>query len=368
MATRELVKLNDGSTRYKYKIRRKLPDGRILTRVKQFRTDKAGQRWARSLEAELDAGKAVPTLTDAQRTFADLSARYRLEALPGYDAKERKLRSTRLDWWEARLGATPLIALRRPLLMEHLAALERGEGTPRGPVGPATRNRYIGVLRHVLGTAVRWEWLEHNPASRLSRPKIDQEPPGRARYLDDDERERLLVACEAEDSLILAPLVKLALLTGCRRGELLGLRWGDVDWHRRQFSLIGDDGKRRTKNRQGRSVALSASALAVLRDLSQVRKIGCDLVFSNGDGQVTVPRPAFNRALRRAEIQDFRFHDLRHTFASYLLMSGASLAELAEALGHKTLAMVKRYSHLSRAHAASVVDRMDARLMGGGFG
>jgi integrase len=160
----------------------------------------------------------------------------------------------------------------------------------------------------------------------------------------------------------------LAHYTGYRRGELLALRWRDVDWHRRQFSLIGDDGDRRTKNRQGRSVALSASALAVLRELSQLRKIDCDRIFANGEGRVTFPRPAFNRALQRAQIHNFRFHDLRHTFASYLLMSGTSLAELAEALGHKTLAMVKRYAHLSRAHAASVVDRMDARLMGDGFG
>ena len=195
-----------------------------------------------------------------------------------------------------------------------------------------------------------------------------QEPPGRARYLSDDERDRLIAACEESRCKILAPMVKFALFTGCRQGELIGLRWRDVDWHRRQLALVGDDGTRHTKNRQGRSVALSASAIAVLRDLKKHRRTDTDRVFAGRNGRAVFPRGSFVEAVKRAGLEDFRFHDLRHTFASYLLMSGASLAELAEALGHKTLAMVKRYAHLSRAHAASVVDRMDARLIDEGFG
>lgn len=368
MATREVVTLKDGAQRFKYKVRRKLPDGRTLTRVKQFRTDSAGKRWARALEAKIDACKPVPGRRVEQRSFRDLTTRYRAEVLPGYDAKEHQLRSTRLAWWEDQLGAIPLIALRRSHLLECLGALERGEGTPRGPVGPATRNRYIGVLRHVFFVAMRWEWMEHNPASRLSRPKKDQEPPGRVRFLSDSEREALLGACAKSRSRRLAPLVTLALLTGCRRGELLGLRWGDIDWHRRQLALVGDDGSRHTKSRHGRSVPLSASAVEVLHELKRVRHVGSDLVFANRRGVAVFPRQAFAHALEVAGIEDFRFHDLRHTFASCLLMSGASLPELAEALGHKTLAMVKRYAHLSRSHALSVVDRMDARLQTDGFG
>jgi integrase len=91
-------------------------------------------------------------------------------------------------------------------------------------------------------------------------------------------------------------------------------------------------------------------------------------VFVSRNGCATVPRAAFDHALKAAEIEDFRFHDLRQTFASYLLMSGASLAELAETLGHRILAMVKRYARPSCSHALSVVDRMDARLTDRGFG
>ena len=174
--------------------------------MRHFRTDKAGERWARSLEAQIDTGKTVPTRTQTRRTFGDLCARYRRDVLPDCEIKEQRLRDTRLTWWEERLASIPLVGLRRVDRLELLADLEHGRGTPKGkPVGPATRNRYIGVLRHVLGMAVRWEWLEHNPASRLSRPKRDQEPPGRARYLSNEERERLLAECETSRCRVLAP-------------------------------------------------------------------------------------------------------------------------------------------------------------------
>jgi len=361
--------LKDGSRRFKYKIRRRLPDGRMLTRVQQFRTDKAGKRWARRLEAQLDDGKFVDSRPGEQRTMAELFARYRAEVVPGYSERERRTRETKLAWWEKRLGAIRLVALRRAHLLEGLVALENGVGTPSGrPLSPPTRRRYIAAIQHVLTQAIRWEWLETSPAFKLARPGKDKESPGRIRYLSDDERERLLAACEAQRERRLAPLVQLAILTGCRQGELLSLRWGDIDWRRRQLALVGDDGTRRTKNREGRGVPLTASAIEVLRRLRQCQVGESELVFANRRGKAPFPRQAFLQAVLEAGIENFRFHDLRHTFASYLLMSGASLAELAEALGHKTLAMVKRYSHISRSHAATVVDRMEARLKSGGFG
>lgn len=369
MATREIITLSDGSTRYKYKIRRKQPDGTYLTRVRQFRTDTAGKRWARSLEAQIDDGKQIDTRRIEQRALSDLIARYRREVVSGYDATEQRRRLGRLAWWEGHLGTLKLSALRRAHLLECLGKLELGESPSGRPLSPATRKRYIATIQHVFSMALRWEWVEVNPAARLARPGKDRESPGRVRFLSDDERDRLLKACGRQRNRLLAPLVHFALLTGCRQGELLGLRWSDIDWHRRQLALIGDDGARKTKNRHGRSVALTDTALGILRDLKRVRSVASDLVFANGRGVARFPREAFERAVREAEIEDFRFHDLRHTFASYLLMSGATLPELADALGHRTLAMVKRYAHLSRSHAASVVDRMEQRLRdGGGFG
>jgi len=138
--------------------------------------------------------------------------------------------------------------------------------------------------------------------------------------------------------------------------------------NRRPFTRSVGSNPTPSANDQGRSVALSTSALAILRALHKTRRVDTDRVFIGRNGRAAFPRNSFLKAIERAGLEDFRFHDLRHTFASYLLMSGASLAESAEALGHKTLAMVKRYAHLSRAHAATVVNRMDARLREDGFG
>jgi hypothetical protein len=110
MATREIVQLADGTKRYKYKIRRKLADGRTVTRVKQFRTDTAGERWARRLEVEIDAGKNVPALETEQRSFGDLARRYRTEMLPGYDARVTRQANGRPH----RIGQTEPVRLLYP--------------------------------------------------------------------------------------------------------------------------------------------------------------------------------------------------------------------------------------------------------------
>jgi integrase len=118
-----------------------------------------------------------------------------------------------------------------------------------------------------------------------------------------------------------------------------------------------------TKNNERRAVPLVEHALSVMRRLRRPIDADADLVFGyNRKNKTPNLRTAWNQALRRAEIQDFRFHDLRHTTASYLAMNGASLAEIAEILGHKTLQMVKRYAHVSEQHTARVVAVMNARM------
>ena len=103
----------------------------------------------------------------------------------------------------------------------------------------------------------------------------------------------------------------------------------------------------------------------VLSDYSKVRRLDTDLVFTNSEGRAIFPRKAWELAFSASQIEDFRFNGLRHSAASYLAMSGATLAEIAEVLGHKTLAMVKRYSHLTEQHTIAVVARMNAKFIGG---
>ena len=151
----------------------------------------------------------------------------------------------------------------------------------------------------------------------------------------------------------------LALATGARQGEIIGLTWKDVDLETGRLTF------HETKNGERRSVTVTGEALNVLRDHSKVRRIDSDLVFPGNTGKPAYLRNAWLQALGDAEIKDFRWHDIRHTSASYLAMSGATLAEIAEILGHKTLQMVKRYAHLTEDHKAEVLERMTSKMVKG---
>jgi integrase len=218
-------------------------------------------------------------------------------------------------------------------------------------------NRYLGALSHAFSIAVKeWGWLEDSPMRKVSKPR---EPRGRVRFLSDEERTRLLDACQGSHNPYLSAIVTLALATGARRGELLGLRWPDVDLRRGTLTF------HQTKNRERRAVPLTGQALALMCEHAKVRRLDTALVFPNPTGtKPATIRAAWEGAVEHADIKDFRFHDLRHSAASYLAMSGASLAEIAEVLGHKTLAMVKRYAHLSEAHTRNVVARMNQAIFG----
>jgi integrase len=215
--------------------------------------------------------------------------------------------------------------------------------------------------------------------SKITKPK---EPRGRVRYLSEDttgphgeiipgELTRLMKACRESASPDLYAAVVLSLATGARAQEILGLRWPQVDFTRKVATLLD------TKNGEIRTLPLAGLALALLRERSKVRRLDTDLIFPGrivrapGADSAKAYRPVvlrtpFLTALKRAGITDFRWHDLRHSAASYLAMNGASLAEIAEILGHKTLEMVRRYAHLSPAHTASVVERMNKRIFGEG--
>jgi integrase len=202
--------------------------------------------------------------------------------------------------------------------------------------------------------AVReYHWLTANPVRRVSKPK---EPDGIVRYLSDEERERLLKACRASEYGELELIVMLAITTGMRKGEILGLRWPDVDLKRAQAVL------QKTKNREKRAVPLVPRVITLLQAHAKVRRLDSDLIFQ-GTGKLD---HWFGRALEEAKIEDFRFHDLRHTAASYLAMSGATLLEIGAVLGHKTAAMTKRYAHLANAHTSAVVQRMAEKFLGSG--
>ena len=219
--------------------------------------------------------------------------------------------------------------------------------TRRVTVATATANRSLAVLKHMFKLAIRWGHLGRNPAADL-RP--EREKNRREFFLDEEQAVRLL----AEVPGWLRPLVLAALHTGARRGELLGLHWGDVNLERSEVTF------RATKNGEPRTVRLSATLREALRETPSRFRGGS--VFRNAAGEPLMPKGiswAFERAVERAKLDGFRFHDLRHSAASFMVQGGIPLNTVRDILGHKSLEMTLRYAHLAPDHQADAVAVMD---------
>lgn len=341
-----------GETVYRVKVRMKgyPPQSSTFKRLTDARI------WAKDIESDIRHGRHFKTFEAKRHTLAELIDRYMTG--PASDKKDFPQKVRQLQWWKARFGSRLLADLTAPVLAEQRDILIAGtDKTPPKPRNPATGNRYLAALSDVFTYAVKeCDWMEENPMRKVTRRK---ESKGRERFLSDAERERLLAACRASTNPDLYPAVVLSLATGARRMEILGLRWPQVDLTRSVITLTD------TKNGESRVLPLSDQVRELLRERAKVRRIHSDLVFpSRSDTQPVQLRHAWHEALKVAAIEDFHWHDLRHSAASYLAMGGATLMEIAAVLGHKTLAMVKRYSHLSEPHTAAVVERMNSAIFG----
>jgi integrase len=345
MATIQARPGRQGRAHYRVQIRL-----RGVYRTATFPTLAAARQWAAVTEGALRAGRHFPTRDAMPHIVAELLERYEREVLPNKSPRTVVHQVTHLAWWRTELGSLRLqeVTPTRLATCRDQLAVERA---------PGTVNQYLASLSHAFSVAVtEWAWLEDSPCRRVRRLR---EPRGRVRFLTEEERARLLPACRASHNRALYPLVVLALATGARKMELLQLTWGDVHFHHATMTL------QHTKNQERRTLPLADVALEVVQSLAKVRRLHTTLLFPRADGQQPVDvRYAWAHALQVAQISDFRFHDLRHSAASYLAMNGASLVEIAEVLGHKTLQMVKRYAHLSVAHTAGVVARMNAAIFG----
>lgn len=349
MANIQKRTIKDGTIVYRVRVRRK--GAPLQTATFPRLTD--AKKWAQVTEGAVLEGRHFKSAEAKRHTLAEMIDRYLREVLPRKSASSIYMQTLQLRWWKGQLGHRALAEITPPLLAGYREKLAQGERKPRSN---ATQVRYLAALSHTFTIAVReWQWCEDNPVRKVAKPR---EPRGRIRCLNDQERQHLLEACQASRNPYLYQVVILALATGARRGELLSLRWPDMDLKRGMLIF------HETKNGERRAVPLTGQALTLMQQHAKVRRLNTQLVFPNAAGTKPLSiRDAFNRAVERAGITDFTFHDLRHSAASYLAMSGASMMEIAEILGHKTLAMVKRYSHLSEQHTRSVVERMNTRYL-----
>lgn len=362
MATIVKVQGKKGVT-WKVVIRRKGTD--TITETFRLKTDAVA--WANKTEAAIRDGEYHETRESQKRTVAEMIDRFCQDFLTGKSADDTR---RQLNWWKKQIGHLKISAVKPSVILECRDKLRnepivttrkvKGEEirTER-PRDPATCNRYMAALSTAFTTATKeMQWAKTNPVTDISSLK---ESKGRVRFLDDGERERLLEACKVSDNPYLLQIVTLALSTGMRRGEILRLTWSNVDMRGRRLTLLD------TKNGTTRVLPITSKAYEVLDEWKQakVRRIDTDLVFPGQAAFNTGPasiRTAWLFAVKRAGIVDFRFHDLRHSCASYLAMNGCSLLEIAAVLGHKTLAMVQRYAHLSEVHTHNVLERMNNKI------
>lgn len=219
---------------------------------------------------------------------------------------------------------------------------------------PATVNKHISIIKAMIKKAVDWSMVESEVLKRVRTVKPLTENNKRLRYLSKEECQNLINACQGNTK----PIVITALNTGMRKEEILSLKWDNVDL-KHGFILLD-----RTKNGDRREIPINETLRATLQGLT--RRLDIPYVFydpATGKRYKNVKR-SFKTACKRAGITDFKFHDLRHTFASHLVMAGVDITTVKELLGHKTLTMTLRYSHLAPSHKVKAVDVLDATING----
>lgn len=318
------------------------------------------RKWASKIETEIREGKYFNIAESRKHTLGELIDRYLDIELPKKPRSE-KLQRTQLNYWKNALGCYLLVDITPALIVQERERLHQ-QPTPKGPSrSPATVNRYLAALSHALSVAVmEWGWLNESPMKKVKRL---QEPRGRDRFLSKTEIDRLLEVAKKGTSPHLYLIVVLAVATGMRQGEILNLKWKDVDLGYQRITLG------HTKNGEKRVVPLCDFVSEKFKEfkLDVPRRIDTNYVFphSKKDRPVNF-RKAWEKALIEAGIDNFRFHDLRHTAASHLAMDGATTQVIADILGHKTLNMVKRYAHFTDQHKADAVGRMNNKIFGAG--
>lgn len=286
----------------------------------------------------VEQAKCLGFAPPSEETFADVGKRFLAHQKPRLTGKSFERETGIVNDRLGKFFTGPIANLRRVDVQRYITKRA-------GEVSNHSVQKELNVLKHLLRLAVEWETIPLNPAQGVKPPRV---PAGRVRYLQPPELHSLLAACQDW----LRPVVGLAVATGMRGSEIVGLRWVDLD------SMQGRIVLPQTKNGDGRIVYLNASALAALSAVPRPPQAKANSPIFTGitPEQVSV---AFARLCRSQGVEDFRFHDLRHTAASWLRMRGADIHTVAQLLGHKDLRMAARYQHLSPGYLAEAVAALD---------
>ncbi len=306
------------------------------------------ERWASELRQQIDTGGIVKKteIEPAAKTavyFNELAERY-LSYTNGRLKSHERLKSfvrTLMKYFKnIRLDNFSIMAI------ENMQSdiIKKG-------LSIAYANRLVAVLKRMLAKALDWELAPEETLKKVRKVKLLKGENTRLRYLSEEEAERLIDNCTG----YLKPVVITALNTGMRRSEIINLTWDRVDLKNRVILLD------KTKNGERREIPINNNLHTVLSKL--VRRIDADYVFYNPETLKPYYdfKKAWHNALKKSRILDFHFHDLRHTFASWLVMKGVDLMTVKELLGHKDIKMTLRYSHLSKAHIKNAISVLDEK-------
>ena len=306
---------------------------------------KQAQRIHDKVKGQIVEGKWFEKLPGEEMNFEQLMAKYMNEHSPKKSPKQHIRDKSSLRHLNPYFGALGLPEITSRVVNEYKAK-RYNEGA-----SPGTINRELVLLKHAFSMAYReWELLPDNPVKNV---RLEREPQGRVRYLTDEEFERLLEAC----AKWLKPIVLVARHTGMRRENVLSLTWTQVDLFRRVILLDY------TKNRERHGIPLNDTLMELFKGLYKVRHINSLYVFCRANGKRYVElKGAFRRAVKAAGIENFRFHDLRHCFASALVQRGIDLFAVQRLLGHKDGRMTQRYAHLAPENLRDAVRTLDVPL------
>lgn len=324
------------------------------TTIKTFRTKRDAQDWARRTEDDMVRGAYIDRAPSESTTLKTALTRYLAEVSPTKSVGTQRRETVRAKPLLEMLGDYAIVAITPDLVARY-----RDEQLALGKSNNTVRLD-LALLSHLFTVAIQ-EWrmgLVYNPVAAVRKPAAGS---GRNRRLLPDEERRLFIACDEASNPMLGWMVRLAIYTGMRAGEIQTLRRDQVDLTRRVISLT------KTKNGCARIIPLVRQAVQVLQEAltHPVRPMDTDLIFWGEPGRDGQRRPyeynpAWRRALKRAGIADLRFHDLRHEAVSRLVEAGLGDQEVAAISGHKSMQMLKRYTHL---RAEDLVERLD-QLMG----
>jgi len=323
---------NKNNTTYRVLIRKK----GLKAISKTFSTKRQASQFALQVESDAKIQQSLGGVSNTV-TFKKVSNTYLSERYPG--VKPPRSHEGRIEFWNNLFKDRRLIDITKLEVVNGLKKLPN-------KLSNSTVNKYKAAASVIFNYACREYDLPENPVRHIrSLP----EPRGRVRFLSDDERSRLFKAVRQSSWGKLYLLVLLAITTGARKGEMLGLRWCDVDLDRQTAYVTT------TKNGRPKVLPLTNSVVGELQKFTQKDNL---LVFNS---EITADSPfcfykQWKKALLSADIENFRFHDLRHTTASYLAQNGASLIEIADVLGHKQIQMTKRYSHLCINHKQKLIN------------